>query len=75
LGAGEKLKGVRFDHGPHLGALHDPRIGPIISKIHRHPGRLRTLGSLAAEAFMSRSAFSARFTELVGESATRNVTR
>ncbi|HVH88332.1 MAG TPA: AraC family transcriptional regulator [Terriglobales bacterium] len=58
-----------------LGALHDPQIGPIISKIHRRPGRSWTLESLAAEAFMSRSAFSARFTELVGESAMRYVTR
>ena len=58
-----------------LGALHDPQVGPIISKIHRYPGRPWTLESLAAEAFMSRSAFSARFTELVGESAMHYVTR
>lgn len=58
-----------------LGALHDRQIGPIISKIHRCPGRPWTLESLAAEAFMSRSAFSARFTDLVGESAMRYVTR
>lgn len=58
-----------------LGALHDPQVGPIISKIHRYPGRPWTLESLAAEAFMSRSAFSARFTELVGEPAMRYVTR
>jgi AraC-like DNA-binding protein len=58
-----------------LGALRDPHIGPTISKIHRDPGHPWTLDSLAAEAFMSRSAFSARFTELVGESAMRYVTR
>lgn len=58
-----------------LGALHDAQIGPIISKIHRYPGHPWTLESLAAEALMSRSAFSARFTELVGESAMRYVTR
>lgn len=58
-----------------LGALHDPQIGPIISKIHRCPARPWTLESLAGEAFMSRSAFSARFTELVGEPAMHYVTR
>jgi len=58
-----------------LGALHDPHIGPTISKIHRDPGHSWTLESLAVEAFMSRSAFSARFTELVGEPAMRYVTR
>jgi AraC-like DNA-binding protein len=58
-----------------LGALHDRQIGPVISKIHRCPARRWTLESLASEASMSRSAFAARFTELVGESAMRYVTR
>ena len=58
-----------------LGALHDPRIGPVIAKIHRRPTHRWTLESLAAEASMSRSAFAARFTELVGESAIQYVTR
>ena len=58
-----------------LGALHDARIGPVIAKIHRRPTERWTLESLAAEASMSRSAFAARFTELVGESAMQYVTR
>jgi AraC-like DNA-binding protein len=58
-----------------LGALRDRRIGPIISKIHRRPDCRWKLASLAAEASMSRSAFAARFTELVGESAIQYVTR
>jgi len=58
-----------------LGALHDRQIGSVISKIHRYPDRRWTLESLAAEASMSRSAFAARFTELVGESAMHYVTR
>lgn len=58
-----------------LGALHDPQIGPVLSKIHRHPARTWTLESLAAEAAMSRSAFAVRFTELVGEPAMHYVTR
>jgi AraC-like DNA-binding protein len=58
-----------------LGALRDRQIGPIISKVHRSPARRWTLQSLAAATSMSRSAFAARFTELVGESAIHYVTR
>ena len=58
-----------------LRALHDQQIGKVISKIHRNPGGPWTLASLAREASMSRSAFAARFTELVGESAMQYVTR
>ena len=58
-----------------LGALQDPQIGRVISKIHRDPGRAWTLESLSSEASMSRSAFAERFTRLVGESAMRYVTR
>src|SRR5262245_36056178 len=58
-----------------LKALRDRQIGPVISKVHLHPTQRWTLQSLAAEASMSRSAFAARFTELVGESAIRYVTR
>jgi AraC-like DNA-binding protein len=58
-----------------LKALRDRQIGPVISKVHLHPTQRWTLQSLANEACMSRSAFAARFTELVGESAIRYVTR
>jgi len=58
-----------------LGALRDRQIGPVISKVHRRPTFRWTLESLAAEAAMSRTAFAARFTELVGESAIHYVTR
>lgn len=58
-----------------LGALRDRQIGPVIAKVHRCPTRRWTLTSLAAEASMSRSAFAARFTKLVGESAMHYVTR
>ena len=50
-----------------LGALHDRQIGRAITLIHRDPARAWTLASLADEVAMSRSAFAARFTELVGE--------
>ncbi len=58
-----------------LGALRDRQIGRAISLIHRDPARPWTVASLAAELAMSRSAFAARFTELVGEPAMHYVTR
>ncbi len=58
-----------------LGALQDPQLGRAIAAVHRSPGHDWTVESLAREAAMSRSAFAARFTELVGEPAMRYVTR
>ncbi|HWM84704.1 MAG TPA: AraC family transcriptional regulator [Kofleriaceae bacterium] len=58
-----------------LGALHDRQIGRAITLIHRDPARPWTVASLASAAAMSRSAFAARFTELVGEPAMHYVAR
>jgi AraC-like DNA-binding protein len=58
-----------------LGALRDRQIGRVLTLIHRHPARPWTLESLASEVAMSRSAFAARFSELVGESAMHYVAR
>lgn len=58
-----------------LGALRDPQIGRVIQRVHREPGRPWTVEAMADEAGMSRSAFAARFTALVGESAMRYVAR
>jgi AraC-like DNA-binding protein len=58
-----------------LGALQDPQIGPAISLIHRDPARAWTVADLAGEVAMSRSAFSARFSEVVGEPVMSYVTR
>jgi len=58
-----------------LGALSDPQIGHALSLIHRDPAREWTVAALAGELAMSRSAFAARFTELVGEPAMHYVTR
>jgi AraC-like DNA-binding protein len=58
-----------------LGALRDPLIGRAIALIHADPGRDWTVASLAAELAMSRSAFAARFTGLVGEPAMSYVAR
>lgn len=69
-----------IDHDPAalsgwLGALKDPQIGRAISLIHRQPARSWTVDALAGEVAMSRSAFAARFTELVGQPAMSYVTR
>ncbi len=58
-----------------LGALRDPAIGGAIARIHREPERDWTVASLADEVAMSRSAFSARFTDLVGQPAMQYVAR
>jgi AraC-like DNA-binding protein len=58
-----------------LGALQDPQIGPAIALIHRDPARAWTVAALADELAMSRSAFAARFTEIVDEPVMAYVTR
>ena len=58
-----------------LGALRDPQIGHALALIHGDPARDWTVASLAREVAMSRSAFAARFSELVGEPAMHYVTR
>jgi AraC-like DNA-binding protein len=58
-----------------LGALRDRQIGRALSMIHGDPARAWTVAALADELAMSRSAFAARFTELVGEPVMHYVTR
>lgn len=58
-----------------LGALQDQQVGRAIALIHREPARAWTVASLAGELSMSRSAFAARFTELVGEPVMHYVAR
>src|SRR5262245_21190637 len=58
-----------------LGALQDKQVGRALTLIHRDPARAWTVASLARELAMSRSAFAARFTELVGEPVMHYVAR
>lgn len=58
-----------------LGALHDDRIGPSILLMHRDPAHAWSVESLARRVAMSRSAFAARFRELVGETPMQYLTR
>ncbi|MCC9307843.1 AraC family transcriptional regulator [Kitasatospora sp. RB6PN24] len=48
-------------------ALADPAIGQALRLLHEDPGRRWTVAGLAAEVGMSRAAFAARFSHLVGE--------
>jgi len=57
-----------------LGALKDPKIGKVLAGMHAHPETTWTLERMAAQAGMSRSGFSARFTELIGTSAKQYLT-
>lgn len=58
-----------------LGAFQDPQIGHSLYLIHRDPTRTWTVAALATELTMSRSAFAARFTKLVGEPVMQYLTR
>ncbi|MCU7930396.1 MAG: AraC family transcriptional regulator [Candidatus Thiodiazotropha sp. (ex Codakia rugifera)] len=58
-----------------LAALRDKHVGKALAAIHREPEKDWTLASLAKEVGMSRSGFSARFTDMVGDSAMRYLTQ
>ncbi|MDA9526472.1 cupin [Bradyrhizobium sp. CCBAU 11434] len=59
--------------GGWLGAISDPHIGPALKQIHENPERPWTLNDLGRRVGLGRSAFSARFTRLVGQSMQRYV--
>jgi AraC-like DNA-binding protein len=50
-----------------LSGLRDPYIGRALTALHAHPARDWSLESLAQEAALSRSAFSERFSQFVGQ--------
>jgi AraC-like DNA-binding protein len=58
-----------------VGALRDQPISIALSLIHQSPERRWKVEELAEAAALSRSAFSARFTELVGEPPMTYLTR
>lgn len=61
------IKSLRPGEGGWLGAMADPHIGPALQLIHEQPERPWTLGDLGQKVGLGRSAFSARFTKLVGQ--------
>lgn len=62
-------------NGTGLLALRDRQIAAAIELINRQPERAWTVGELADEVALSRSAFGARFRQVVGESPKRYITR
>ncbi len=58
-----------------LQGLADPQIGAALHLIHQDPGKPWTVASIAAAVGMSRSAFAARFSQLVGEPPMRYLQR
>jgi AraC-like DNA-binding protein len=62
-------------NGASISALRDPQIAAAIEMIHRQPERTWTVGEVASAVALSRSAFAARFRQLVGESPRRYITR
>lgn len=58
-----------------LAALRDPRVGQALAALWREPAAAWTVARLARAASMSRSAFAARFFELVGEPPMQHATR
>jgi AraC-like DNA-binding protein len=55
-------------------AVADGRIGPALIRMHEEPAEPWNLHALANVAMMSRSAFSARFRDLVGQAPMRYLT-
>lgn len=58
-----------------VGALRDPAISNSLNLIHNSPENRWTVQLLAEEVALSRSAFSARFSEMVGEPPMTYLTR
>ena len=65
------IKSLGPGEGGWLGAMADPHIGPALQLIHEQPERPWTLGGLGQSVGLGRSAFSDRFTRLVGQSMYR----
>ncbi len=61
--------------GGWLRALRDPHLGPALTALQADPAAPWTVAGLAAEAGLSRSAFSARFRSVVGEPPMQHATR
>lgn len=69
------LQTVGIDAIDQLTSLADPEIGPLITMVHVHPGLPWSVENMAQRVGMSRSAFAARFVDLVGETPMSYVTQ
>lgn len=63
------------EEGGWLGALYHPQLGPALHLIHTQPDHRWTVDSLAKSVNLSRSHLAALFTEIIGESTIRYLTR
>jgi AraC-like DNA-binding protein len=52
---------------PWLRAMSDPQLGPALAALHAEPAAPWTVSTLASHAAMSRSAFAARFRDVLGQ--------
>jgi AraC-like DNA-binding protein len=66
---------LESSEGTSLLAIRDRQVAAAVGLIHSHPQRAWTVGELAQEVALSRSAFAARFRAAVGESPLLYVTR
>ncbi len=69
------LSSVGDGHVGWYRGLQDPQIGQALALIQHQPGERWTVESLAGSVSLSRSAFSAKFKQLVGESPMQYLTR
>lgn len=67
------ISSLSTGQGGWLGAISDPHIGPALKLIHENPEQPWTLSGLGRRVGLGRSAFSERFTRLVGQSVQRYV--
>jgi AraC-like DNA-binding protein len=68
------IKSLRPGEGGWLGAMADPHIGPALQLIHEQLDQPWTPSELGRRVGLGRSAFSARFTKLVGQPMHRYLT-
>lgn len=54
-----------------MSGMRDPQVGRALSALHEDPAHAWTVAELAARANLSRSAFAARFVEVVGQTPLR----
>ena len=65
------IESLRPGEGGWLGALRDSHVGKALQLIHERPDRPWTLREVGRHVGLGRSAFAARFTELVGQPMNR----
>jgi AraC-like DNA-binding protein len=66
---------LELSEGTPILAIHDRHVAAAVGLIHGDPERVWTVGELADEVALSRSAFAAHFRAVVGESPLRYLTR